>query len=252
MNPTAASATPTLHVEAPDSTALVRFLSAHVAVEVTLRVDEVGRRHVEIETRASDGEGSSSFKYEVAGPTFPPYETESETEPTPKPTRFALVRLPFDKYGFSIDDPEAHQRQYPHLTHWRDAVHDGRRVDGIYMLVPGSDWAFSHPQDRYISLTLVGVEIEWPEGDLDDEAREALHECEDEVLKGARAYDHEYVDIYSKDLFVSPGVWRDDALYINLGEFATFEEALEHWSANPPYVPYPPCVPTAPPSLGKE
>jgi hypothetical protein len=233
---------PTLFVEAPNTTAVLSFLDTNITVEVTIRVDEEGWRHVEIETRAADGEGSSSFKYEVAGPSFPPYEKA----PEPEPLAYALVRLPLSRYGLAIDDPEAHQQKYPELTHWRDAVHDGRRVDGIYMLVPDKVGCRRNPYPWLISLTLVGVEIEWPDY-LDDEAREGLHECEDAILSAAREWDGEFIDIDMDDLFTERNVWHPDVCHAELGEFASFEEALEHWSANPPM------VPTTPPAdAGKE
>lgn len=232
---------PTLLVEAPNTTAVLSFLDTNITVEVTIRVDEEGWRHVEIETRAADGEGSSSFKYEVAGPSFPPYE---QAEPEPPREAYAIVRIPFDRYGLGIGDPEAHRQRYPDLAAWRDAVHDGRRVDGLFMVAPNKVWEYVTPHQQLITLTLVGVEIEWP-ADLsdDDEAREAIHECEDAMLIVARTFDCEFVDIQMDELFTERNVWRPAVAYVDLGEFASEDEAHEHWGANPPMVPVTP-IPT--------
>jgi hypothetical protein len=175
-----------------------------------------------------------------------PQDAGAGLAPEPELPAYALVRISLSRYGLEIGDPEKHAKAFPDLTHWRDAIHDGRRVDGIYMVVPDNVWCYCSPYPRLISLTLVGVEIEWPD-DPDDEAREGLHECEDAVLALGREWGCEFVDIDMDELFIRRNVWRPDVCHARLGEFATFEEALEHWSANPPMVPA-----TPPADAGKE
>lgn len=233
-------------VEAPYTTSVADFLDANISARLTLSDNAEGFRRLEIVVTAAVGENSSEFRYREFVCEFPPFE---RAEPEPSRETYAIVRIPFDRYGLGIGDPEAHQQRHPDLAAWRDAVHDGRRVDGLYMVVPDKVWCHCSPRPRLITLVLVGVEIEWSADldlNLDDETREAIHECEDEMLRVARALDCEFVDIDMDELFTERNVWRPDVAYVNLGEFASEDEAREHWGANPPMVP---TTPPAKPAL---